>query len=186
MMSRGDAAARLVDAAVALGTARGAAALSLQQVADAAGVSKALVLYHFTDKDALLRAVIAQLGALDAAALEAASMDADPLEAWRAAVRDVHGAARRVLLAALLRDPAQSDATPAITATRHAAATRLGLAMLASAGLRPRIAASLVGHVVLQQLDGFACTAAARDAARDAAQEAVLDAMALALLGLGR
>jgi AcrR family transcriptional regulator len=180
-MSRGEAAVRLVEAAIALGTARGAGALTLQQVADAGGVSKALVLYHFGDKDRLLAAVAARLVALDVEALEAAAGAPDALDAWRQAAADGAACARRALLAALLQDPAQEAVRAALTAQRAAAATRLGQAVLAGAGLRARIPASLVGRVLLVQLDGFAAVGAHAAAAR----EADLDALAFALLGLG-
>ncbi len=52
---------RLLDAAAALAVRRGAKDLTLDAVAEAAGVSKGGLLYHFPSKDALLTAMIEQM-----------------------------------------------------------------------------------------------------------------------------
>lgn len=182
-MSRADAPNRILDAAIALGTAEGVAALSLQGVATAAGVSKALVLYHFDGKDALLAALAERLVAQDLETLAAAAAAADVLEAWRDAVGATAPRARRALLLALLREAPLRPLAAAWQARRATAATRLGTAMLASAQLTSRIGAALLGRVVLRQLDGLAM---AGDSAHAEALDAELDATALAVLGLGR
>lgn len=182
-MARADTAARIVDAAIAHGVAQGVAALSLQGIAAAAGVSKALVLYHFGEKDRLLAAVAERLVTRDVAAVEAATTAADALEAWRAVAGDARGRAERALLLGLLHEAALRAQAEAIGARRVAAATRLATAMLRSAELRPRIAPPLVGRVLLHQLDGVAAAGAWRDAG---SVDAELDAFALALLGLGQ
>jgi len=51
---------RILRAAQALFIARGYAAVSMQQIADAASVNKATLYHHFQDKDALFAAVIRQ------------------------------------------------------------------------------------------------------------------------------
>jgi AcrR family transcriptional regulator len=181
-MSRADTAARIIDAAVAHGMAHGVAALSLQGIAAAAGVSKALVLYHFDEKDRLLAAVAERLASHDIAALESAAAAPDALDAWRGTMRDVTRRAERALLAALLQEAPVRGLRDAVTARRAAAATRLAGAMLRSAGLRPRIAPALVGRVVLDQVDGVAVAGTARTGD---AFDAELDALALAVLGLG-
>lgn len=181
-MSRADAAARIVDAAIAHGVAHGVGALSLQGVATAAGVSKALVLYHFDGKDALLAAVAERLVADDAAALVRAADAADALEGWRAVAGDDAPRAARALLASLLREGSLRERAAVAHQRRAVAATRLAVAMLQAAGLRPRIASALVGRVLLDQLDGLAIGGAGRE--REGV-DAELDALALALLGLG-
>lgn len=180
-MSRADAAPRIVEAAVAQGVAGGVAALSLQSVARAAGVSKALVLYHFADKDTLLSAVTERLVSQDVAALEAAAASADVLDAWREVGGNPTRCAERALLAGLLQDAALRAQAAGLQRRRASAATHLAVALFAASGLRPRIANSLVGRVLLAQLDGVAV-----DASRHGSElEAALDALALALLGLG-
>src|SRR5688500_9234700 len=52
------ATGRILEAAVQCVRAEGAAELSMQHIATAAGVSKALIHYHFTDKDALLARLV--------------------------------------------------------------------------------------------------------------------------------
>lgn len=181
-MSRADAAARIVDAAIAHGVAHGVGALSLQGVATAAGVSKALVLYHFDGKDALLAAVAERLVADDVAALARAADADDALEAWRRVAGDGGHRAARGLLAALLLQSTLRPLAASAHQRRAAAATRLAAAMLRAAGLRPRIAGALAGRVLLTELDGVAIGGVGRERAE---LDAELDALALALLGLG-
>ena len=52
--ARGNAAERILAAAAECVSALGAAQVSMQAVADGAGVSKALIHYHFRDRDELL------------------------------------------------------------------------------------------------------------------------------------
>jgi len=180
-MSRADTAPRILEAAATLGADAGVAALSLQGVATAAGVSKALVLYHFEGKDQLLTALAERLVAEDVGALDAAAAAADPFEAWRDVAGDVARRARRALLVSLLHDAALRARAPELAAPRYLAAGRLAAALLQAASLRPRIAPALVGRVLLHQLDGVAVSpATASELTAD------LDASALALLGLGR
>ena len=61
---------RVINAAVALFGTRGYEATSLDQVAEASGVRKQTVLYHFGDKEGLLAAVIDRSAGDLAAALE--------------------------------------------------------------------------------------------------------------------
>lgn len=180
-MSRADAATRILEAAATLGAAAGVAALSLQGVASAAGVSKALVLYHFKGKEQLLAALAERLVDEDTASLDAAAGAADPLEAWRAVAGDATRRARRVLLSGLLHDAALRPQAGNLAVPRAAAASRLAAAMLRAAALRPRIAPALVGRVLLHQLDGMATAPTSTAELTDD-----LDASALALLGLGR
>lgn len=180
-MSRAEAAPRILEAAATLGAEAGVAALSLQAVAGAAGVSKALVLYHFGGKAQLLTALAERLVAEDAAHLDAAAAAPDPLAAWAEVAGATTRRARRALLGGLLQDSALRPHAAALAAPRVSAANRLAAAMLRAASLRPRIASALVGGVLLHQLDGLAASPAT-----DAELEAALDASALALLGLGR
>src|SRR5687767_14793240 len=87
-LSRADATDRITRAAITLGSAEGVGAMSLQAIARTAGVSKALVLYHFTGKAALLGAVAGTLGTSSESRLRAAAASTDALEAWRALVRE--------------------------------------------------------------------------------------------------
>ncbi len=185
-MSRADAAARMVDSAIALGTSSGAGALTLQGVATASGVSKALVLYHHRDKDALLLAVAQRLVSNDVDALRAAAAgadaQADALAGWSAVVGGAERRAERALLVTLLQDASLRVVAPQMMAARAQAGLALAHAVLAAAGLRSRIASSLLGGFVVHLVDGIAVGTQGKSAS---AIDADLDASALALLGLG-
>lgn len=88
---------RLVDAAIDTIAAHGAAGASLSAVAKQAGVSKALVLYHFKGKDELLATALETvLGALVTTVGEAVAAAPTPAEAVFAYARSMaaHLAAR--------------------------------------------------------------------------------------------
>lgn len=176
----GDVRLRLLAAALSLGAREGVGALSIQAIAATAGVSKALVLYHFDDKQALLVALLEHVVAGDVAALESAARAEEPVTALRALAADADGVAARGLLVTLSREAALRTEASARRAVREVAATTLATAVLRSAGLRPRIARALLGQVVLQQLDGLATAGATPDV-----REGALDAFTLALLSLG-
>jgi AcrR family transcriptional regulator len=181
-MSRVDVAARMVDCAVALGTRSGVSALTLQGVATESGVSKALVLYHHKDKEALLLAVAERLVEKDVDALRTATRAPDVLEGWRHVAGDATRRAERALLATLLHEAPLQAAAPAMLAARAHAAEQLALAVLALAGLRARVAHSLLGRFVVHHLDGMAVGTREQSVT---ALDAELDATALALMGLG-
>ncbi len=94
----GDRRARILDAAVALFARTGIAATSFAAIARGAGVTPALVHYYFTDRDALVDALVgerlAPLMATVSAALDAApDGPVDALEPIRRIARAVVGAA---------------------------------------------------------------------------------------------
>ena len=185
-MSRADAASRIVRAAITLGAANGVGAMSLQRIAAAAGVSKALLLYHFKAKTALLDAVVGALAQASKSRLRTAATTADAMRGWRALVRDetVHG--ELALLSALaLEAEVDADALRRVRLEREEAAAALATAMLTELQLTPRVPAVFLGRLLLRQLDGLAA-AATRDGVTTAALEAELDVLALALLALGR
>lgn len=181
-MSRAESAPRILDAAVALGVSEGVGALTLQGIAASAGVSKALVLYHFAGKDALLCAIAQHLTAQDTEQLRIAADAADALEGWRTTAGDAAARGARGLLVSLVRETPVRSLAAALWAERAAAAAELAHAMLRAAGLESRIATPLLGRLALHHLDGIAANAAARSSA---SLDAELDAAALALLGLG-
>lgn len=185
-MSRADAAARLTEAAITLGAAEGVGALSLQAIARTAGVSKALLLYHFAGKAALLQAAVEVLASASAHRLRQAATAADAMEAWRALARREARQGELALLAALsLELELEAAALAPLRAAREAAATTLATALLAGVQLQPRVPAVMIGRLLLRQLDGLVA-GATRDGLSAEALDAELDVAALALLALGR
>jgi AcrR family transcriptional regulator len=179
-MSRAESAPRILEAAVTLGVAEGVGALTLQGIAASAGVSKALVLYHFAGKDALLCALAKHMCALDVAQLRTAARAPDALEGWRVTAGDAAACGARALFVSLVREAPVRGVAAALWTERAAAAAELARAMLDTAGLQSRIATPLLGRMALHHLDGIAAGALVRTSL-----DAELDAAALAVLGLG-
>ncbi len=185
-MSRADASERIIEGAVRLGIARGVGAMSLQAIATASGVSKALVLYHFQGKATLLRAVADTLARGSTTRLQRAAAASDAMPAWRALVVDELARGDAALLAALsLEEDVDPETSQRGRVAREEAAAALATAVLAGVGLVPRVPAAFLGRLMLRQIEGLA-VAAARGGVPDAARDAELDAFALALLALGR
>ncbi len=176
--------ARLLDAAAGILCSHGAAAVSVQRVAEAAGTSKALVHYHFTGKDALLIACIERL----ASQLERVEGDALARSQPASAVRDLWEASmaspargwRRALLSLT------TDATPALEAAlsnasvvRHRAATKI-VARLDELGLAPSLPDGTLAVAYLALVDGLTLT----PAGPGARQRQAFDAFWLAMLSL--
>jgi AcrR family transcriptional regulator len=178
------ARAGLLVAATALGVAEGVSALTVQGIATAAGVSKALVLYHFGAKAPLLEALAERIAAASCTAMRAAAAQPDPLAAWRKLAEGSADRGERALLAALMREPPVRARAVSLTAEREGAATELAVAVLQALELRPRIAPGLLGRLLLRQLDGLAVSA--HEGRGVDATQAELDGFALALLALGR
>jgi AcrR family transcriptional regulator len=186
-MSRAETANRLLEGAIRLGVAQGVGALSLQGIATTAGVSKALVLYHFGDKPALLAAVVERLGAQSVERLERAMHGQDALQEWQAMMRAEAASGELALLASLSQE-AELSGSPAVPEARRARETRaatLAEAMLHTLGLTPRVPAPLLGRVLIRHMDGLVI-ATARGASTPEELDAELDTFTLALFGLGR
>lgn len=186
-MSRAETAERLLDAAIGLGVSDGVGAMSLQGIATRAGVSKALVLYHYVDKPTLLAAVVTRVGARSAERLLGAARAADALAGWRTLARAETANGELALLAGLAHEAevAASPALPVARAAREDGAAVLGGAILRAVGLSPRVPVPFLGRVIVRHLDGLVI-AASRGVISGEEFEAELDTFALALLGLGR
>ncbi len=112
---------RVIDAAVGLFGTRGFEATSLDQVAEACGVRKQTLLYHFGDKGGLLEAVIDRTAAELAAALER-GLSRPGLDGWaqvEAVVRATFRlAAQRPALLGLVREVSRLGGPAAARLTR--------------------------------------------------------------------
>lgn len=142
----------------------GAAQVSMGDVAAEAGVSKALIHYHFADKDSLLAALVESVGAsvLQRARKSEVGASPRPLDAhWAWLERELREGDVRVLIS--LSD-IDSAATRAVS--RRIAQERLEILandveeIFRTLNLTPRMPPPLVAETVLAFSDGLACRAA--------------------------
>ena len=165
---------------------RGAASLSMQEVADSAGVSTGLIHDHYHDKAALLVRVITWmtegLVAREAEALDdvEAATAVDTLWQW------LDGEIRRGDIRAVLGlayDPAPGvrEAVREAAARRREVASHTVDALFAALGLRPRIPVPLLADVLVAFVDGLAFQATITP---DADRRVAFDVFWLALLSL--
>jgi AcrR family transcriptional regulator len=163
--ARGNAPERILAAAAECAGQLGAAQVSLQTVAGAAGVSKALIHYHFRDRDALLARLADWLaGALvEGEELALAEADAagglDALWAWMAAEL-ASGRIRALVDLAQERGDVVRAAVRRSREARRAQSTRTIERLFASMALTPRLPAPLVADVTVAFVDGLAGEAA--------------------------
>jgi AcrR family transcriptional regulator len=184
--SRPAATKRILDAARALVARGGAGEVSMGEVAAAAGVSKALVHYHFRDKESLMHALMDDVGFdVLASAREALQPDADAhaLDVyWSWLERELRRGDLRVLLSL-----AEYDSPRVRAAARRVADQRREIAadhmaqLFARLGLSPRVPPALLAETVVAFIDGLAA-AVALDDQRD--PRPAFDVLWLALLTL--
>jgi AcrR family transcriptional regulator len=176
---------RIVDAAVRRFATIAPSDVSLSEIAAEAGVSKALILYHFRDRDSLIASVVDRVAERVAARERTALLDEDAAltvdALWEWLEHELQRADLRVLLS--LGD--LESATVRAAAARAAARRRSSAAEAVSRlfhtlGLRPRVPPALIGDVSVAFVDGLAL-----DPSRDAvAQRLAFDVFWLAMLSL--
>jgi AcrR family transcriptional regulator len=177
---------RILDAARVLVARGGAGAVSMGDVAERAGVSKALVHYHFRDKDSLLQAVVEDIGlAVLQRARHALVSDADAhaLDAyWTWLAGELQAGELRMLISLAAHD---SDRVRA--ASRRVALQRRELAaehatlVFSKLGLNPRVPPPLMAETIVAFVDGLVASQAL-DERRD--PRPAFDVLWLALLTL--
>lgn len=131
------------------------------EVASTAGVSKALVLYHFHDKDTLLRALVEDVGAATTDRARAASTVSSTAHAldeyWEWLAAELERGDIRILLSL-----AEYDSDAVREASRRVARMRRELTgaqvalVFARLGLTPRVPAALVADSAMAFIDGLA------------------------------
>ncbi len=166
--------------------ARGVPAeVSLSDIAAEAAVSKALILYHFGDRDSLVAAVVDRvaddIAAREHAALAASQSGVAVDSLWRWVEAELARGDIRVLLAlGELRAANVRTAAARAAARRRASAADMVARLFGGLGLQPRVPATLLGDVVIAFIDGLAV-----DPSRDsAAQRVAFDVFWLAMLNL--
>lgn len=180
------AAERILEGAARRVRSHGTADTSMQDVAAAAGVSKALVHYHFKSREALLARLVSWLADAVVARERCALVDAPPA----AAVDRLWGWLADELARGDIRVLAELAGTPAPEvrrATAEGARARLDAAaetaerLFALLGLRPRVPSVMLAAVTTAFVDGLAVDAAIDGAANP---RVAFDVFWLALLGL--
>jgi AcrR family transcriptional regulator len=183
---RPPASRRILAAARTLVARGGAAEVSMGDVAAMADVSKALVHYHFRDKDTLLQALVEDVGVAvvtrsrAAMAQEASAHVLDEYWAWLE--QELRTGDLRILLAL-----AEYDSEHVRAASRRVAEQRREVAsehvsqIFTRLGLNPRVPASLMADTVVAFVDGLAA-GYALDGSRD--PRPAFDVLWLALLTL--
>lgn len=157
---RADAPERILNAAARRLVAESAAALSLQDVAGEAGVSKGLIHYHFHDKDTLLGRVVEWmtdgLVERETEALAGATAQNALDHLWRWLETELERGHPRALIE-LAHYPGErvEAAIQRSAAARRSAAVSTVQRLFRILGLRPRLPAPLVADVVVAFIDGL-------------------------------
>lgn len=183
---RRNAAARILDAAAETVREGGPGAVSLQDVADRARVSKGLIHYHFVDRETLLARLAAWLAdavvSREMAALAGATSQTavDRLWGW---LEDELARGDVRALVELGHEPGDAvrDAVRAADVRRREAAAATTERLFALLGLRPRVPTQMMADVVVAFVDGLALE---RGLAPDRPRRLAFDIFWLALLGL--
>ena len=181
-----DARARIVDAGVRCISREGVAGASMAAIALEAGVSKALLHYHYRDRATLLAEIVERIGAR-VISRERAAID-DPSEAggldalWRWLDAELRlGELASFSELALVRDGAVRTASRSVAIHRRRSATRTVERLFAELDLVPRVPAALMADASVALTDGLALDVA-NGSLRD--PRVSFDIFWLALLGL--
>lgn len=179
---------RILEATLRRAVRDGSGALSLQGIADEAGVSKALLLYHFRDKDDILASLIVWVServvAREGRALEG-STPATVLEAmWEWLDHEIEQGELRVLVElAGERGARARQANLASAKQRHEAAERTMTRVFELQRLSPRVPIPMLAATELAVREGLTLSAA-REPGRTV--RAAFDMFWLALLRLAQ
>ena len=156
---------QVLDAAILTLAERGLAATSIQDIADAAGVSKGAVHYHFESKDELLERVLARCCESVEARIRAVFDEPGaPMDRIRRAISEMWAVRRdgipemRVLSELHTMSRQNEPIRAALAAALQRARVQIvevGLKRLIEMGLRPRVSLSVAPRLILATLDGL-------------------------------
>jgi AcrR family transcriptional regulator len=181
-----DARARIVDAGIRCITREGVAGASMAAIALEAGVSKALLHYHYHDRATLLAEIVERIGGRligrERAAMDH-SVEASGLDAlWRWLDAELRrGELASFVELAFVREGAVRTATRAVAIHRRRSAARTIERLFAQLDLTPRVPAPLMADASVAFTDGMALDVA-NGSLRD--PRVSFDIFWLALLGL--
>ena len=159
--SRRNAAERILRAAASRLSTLGAAELSLQDVASAAGVSKALIHYHYRDKESLLEQVAvwatAETVEREQRALDGSTAGNAVDALWQWLEEELRGGHLRLLLElGQYRAPRVQVAVADALRIRQDASMHTIRRLFELLELRPRVPVELLAGVVVAFIDGLA------------------------------
>jgi AcrR family transcriptional regulator len=181
-----DARVRIVEAGVRCVAREGISGASMAAIAMEAGVSKALLHYHYHDRSRLLAEIVEQLGTRTIERERRAIDESDSMGGLDALWQWLEGELRRGELAALAElalareAPVRRAARAAATERRRSAARTIER-LFAELDLTPRVPAPLMADAAVAFIDGLAL-----DVANGSIREPRVsyDIFWLALLGL--
>jgi AcrR family transcriptional regulator len=184
--SSADARVRIVDAGVRCIAREGVTGASMAAIALEAGVSKALLHYHYHDRSRLLAEIVERIGTQTIERERTAIDESDRMGGLDALWHWLEGELRRGELAALaelalVREAPVRRATRATASSRRQSAARTIERLFAELDLTPRVPAPLMADAAVAFVDGLAL-----DVANGSAREPRVsyDIFWLALLGL--
>jgi AcrR family transcriptional regulator len=164
----------------------GAAAMSLSEVAAEASVSKALIHYHYHDKDSLLVRLVDQTAdevttrEVEALRGQRSPLAVDSIWAWLVGELD-RGSLRVLLEVSQYRSAPVQEAARRAAVLRRATTTETVNHLFDILELRPRVPPELIAEVVVAFVDGLAMDASLGDAR---ATRVAFDVFWLAILNL--
>lgn len=184
--SPADARARIVDAGIRCIAREGVVGASMAAIALEAGVSKALLHYHYHDRATLLAEIVERIGARAIERERSAIDESDGMGGLDALWHWLEGELRRGELAALaelalVREGAVRQATRSTASERRRSATHTIERLFAELDLTPRVPAPLMADAAVTFIDGLAL-GVANGSTREA--RVSHDIFWLALLGL--
>lgn len=183
---RSDATERILKAAATRLAISGASVMTMQEVAEEAGVSKGLIHYHFHDKDTLLARLVVWMAEglvrRERAALAASTPHGAIDDLWRWLDGELtRGHVRALVELAGWRGAGVRAATAEAMRVRRMASTASAERLFALLALQPRVPTVLLGDLLVTFLDGLA---SAPGRAGGVEARAAFDVLWLALLGL--
>ena len=156
----------MLDAAIETLASRGIQATSVKDIADAAGLSKGAVHYHFESKDELLERVLEQCcERIEARITKVFDEPGAPMDRIRRALFEMWAVRRdvtpefRVLMdiqVVARQSPEMATALGAALARSRQQIIEIGLAPFVALGLRPKISIEIIPRLILATLDGLA------------------------------
>jgi AcrR family transcriptional regulator len=160
-----DARARLLDAALRCAQEQGYGALSLQTIATQANVSKALVLYHYRDKDELLATLIEWLTdrtiSREQVALTSSTTTSVLEELWKWLDGELREGELRLLIELTCeRSIPAREALGASAERRHETARATVVRVFQALELSPRLPTAMLATCELAFRDGLVISAA--------------------------